>query len=59
MGDKQQEYTIAGNTEVDLTTGRISNESPVGRALLGKRVGDVVQVMAPRGVVRMMVTGIK
>ena len=59
MGDKQQEYTIVGNTEVDLAAGRISNESPVGRALLGKRVGDEVQVMAPRGVVRMTVTGIK
>ncbi len=59
VGDKRQEYTIVGNTEVDLAVGRISNESPVGRALLGKRVGDEVQVMAPRGVVRMTVTGIK
>ena len=56
---KQREYTIVGSTEVDATNGRISNESPVGRALLGKRVGDEVQVMAPRGVVTMRVAEIK
>lgn len=59
LDDKEREYTIVGHTEVDPATGRISNESPVGRALLGKRVGDQVQVMAPRGVVTMTVTKIK
>ncbi|MBI2761415.1 MAG: transcription elongation factor GreA [Chloroflexi bacterium] len=56
---KEREYTIVGPTEADPPSGRISNESPVGKALLGKRVGDDVQVMAPRGVMRMTVTGIK
>lgn len=59
VNGKQQEYTIVGSTEADPTTGRISNESPVGRALLGKCVGDEVQVMAPRGVVTMKVAQIK
>jgi transcription elongation factor GreA len=56
---KSREYTIVGNTEADPATGKISNESPVGRALLGKRVGDQVRVMAPRGVLQMTVTEIK
>ena len=46
---KHREYTIVGSAEADPATGRISNESPVGRALLGKRVGEEVQVLAPRG----------
>ena len=56
---KEKEFTIVGSTEVNPATGHISNESPVGRALLGKRVGDEVKVMAPRGVVVMTVRQIK
>src|SRR5215216_4385534 len=52
LDGKVCEYMIVGPTEVDPSTGRISNESPVGKALLGKRVGDEIQVMAPRGVMR-------
>ena len=43
---------------MDAKEGMISNESPVGRALLGKAVGDAVQVDAPRGVLRFTVTKI-
>jgi transcription elongation factor GreA len=46
----RREYTLVGSAEVDPATGRISNESPVGQALIGRRVGDTVQVMAPKGV---------
>lgn len=56
---KERQFTIVGSTEVDLATGHISNESPVGRALLGKRIGDEVQVMAPRGVVTLKVKDIR
>lgn len=59
INGKEHEYQIVGPTEADPNTGRISNESPVGSALLGKRVGDEVQVMAPRGVVKLKVTKIK
>lgn len=59
VNGKEQEYQIVGPTEADPNTGRISNESPVGSALLGKRVGEEVQVMAPRGVVKLKVTEIK
>jgi len=43
-------FHIVGSAEADPSKGRISNESPVGRALLGKREGDEVQVKIPDGV---------
>jgi transcription elongation factor GreA len=42
-------YTIVGSTETDPSNGRISNESPIGKALLGHAAGDVVRVKAPAG----------
>ncbi|MDP6348820.1 MAG: transcription elongation factor GreA [Chloroflexota bacterium] len=42
-------FNIVGPAEVDPAEGKISNESPVARALLGKRVGDVAEVHAPAG----------
>ena len=52
------EYTIVGPAEARPTEGLISNESPVGRALLGKRVGDEVQISVPKGVLRLTVTAL-
>lgn len=46
---KKMEYTIVGSMEADPAHGRISNESPVGHALLGKRVGEEIDVHAPGG----------
>jgi transcription elongation factor GreA len=43
-------YEIVGTTEADVELGRISNESPVGNALLGRKAGDVVSVKVPAGV---------
>lgn len=43
------EYTIVGSTEASPLEGLISNESPIGKALLGKQVGDVVKVSTPKG----------
>jgi transcription elongation factor GreA len=56
--DKKTDYTIVGAAEARPTEGLISNESPVGRALLGKRVGDEVQVQVPKGVLRLTVAKI-
>ena len=42
--DEELEYKIVGSTEANSLKGKISNESPVGRALLGKKVGDTVTV---------------
>ncbi len=47
----EESYTIVGRTEADPLRGKISNESPVGRALLGKRMGETVTVSAPRGAI--------
>jgi len=44
---EEETYTIVGAVEAKPSAGRISNESPVGRALLGHRVGDVVTIEAP------------
>jgi transcription elongation factor GreA len=55
---KEEKYTIVGTAEADPKTGKISNESPVGRALLGKRVGDEVQVSVPKGITRFTVSSI-
>jgi len=51
-------FTIVGSAEAKPTAGRISNESPVGRALIGKRVGDNVEVLVPAGIQRFKVTSI-
>ena len=49
--DKEQRYTLVGPDEGDLKNGRISVQSPVGRALIGKRVGDTFEVKTPAKVV--------
>lgn len=46
------EYSIVGTTEADPLGGRISNEAPVGQALLGKQVGDKVDVKVPAGMIK-------
>ncbi|HXA28115.1 MAG TPA: transcription elongation factor GreA [Candidatus Angelobacter sp.] len=45
----EETYTIVGPAEVDVAGGRISMESPVGKALIGHRVGEKVQVQTPSG----------
>ncbi len=51
-------YTVVGSVEADPTEGKISNESPVGSALLGKKVGDKVEVEAPAGVIKLVIVEI-
>lgn len=45
----EEEYQIVGSAEADPNKGRISNESPVGRALMGKKKGDMIAVKTPAG----------
>lgn len=47
--EEEDTYTIVGSAEADPMEGKISNESPIGRALLGHQVGDVVSVETPDG----------
>jgi transcription elongation factor GreA len=48
-GEKPEVFTIVGAKEADPRNGRISNESPIGRVLYGRRVGDVVKAETPSG----------
>lgn len=57
--EENVEYTIIGSTESDPAKGLISNESPVGQALLGKKVGDTVVVKTPVGECRLKILKIK
>ena len=50
---QRRHYQIVGHPEADPAHGKISNESPVGAALLGRKAGDVVDVNAPRGVMKL------
>ena len=50
--DEEMEYTIVGSAEANPYEGKISNESPVGKALLGSKAGDVVDVQVPDGVIK-------
>ncbi len=45
-------YTLVGSAEADPRHGKISNESPVGQALIGRRIHDTIEVQAPAGVTR-------
>ena len=54
-----QAFTIVGPAEVDVTSGRISMESPVGKALLGRRIGEKVQVQSPGGMRELKVTSLR
>ena len=55
----EEHYTIVGSAEANPSEWRISNESPMGQALLGKRVGDDVEVEAPAGQLKFRVLEIK
>ena len=57
--DEEVEYIIVGSAEADPMSYKISNESPVGAALLGKKVGDTVEVIVPGGTNKFEVLGIR
>ncbi|MEZ4501379.1 MAG: transcription elongation factor GreA [Dehalococcoidia bacterium] len=56
--NKRRKYQVVGAAEANPVEGRISDESPVGQALLGKKRGDKVKVEAPAGVVEWTITSI-
>ena len=55
VGRKKQQFTIVGKVEVDPARGFVSDESPVGQALLGRKRGETVQVNAPAGTIKMKI----
>ncbi len=56
---KTREYTIVGVTESDPAQGFISNESPLGKAFLGHKKGDAIEVRTPRGISKYKVVDVK
>ena len=57
--EDELEYKIVGSTEANSLKGKISNESPVGKALMGAKVGDLISVETQAGVVQYKVLGIE
>ena len=52
-------YEIVGSAEADPANSRLSNESPVGRALIGRKKGETVEVSVPAGAIRLKIMDIK
>ena len=57
--DDPETYTIVGSTEADPVASKISNESPIGSAILGKAKGDVIKVKVPAGIFEYKIMKIK
>ena len=51
--DKVQEYTLVGSEEVDVASGKISSASPIGKSLMGRKPGDVVEIQIPKGTLKL------
>ena len=58
IGGDKEEYVIVGSAEAAPAQGKISNESPVGKALLGHRAGETVKLAVPAGTVEMKILSI-
>lgn len=56
--DEEIEYTIVGSLECNPNKGLISNQSPIGQSLMGKKIGDIVDIVTPGGKIRMKVLNI-
>ena len=56
--EQEEEYRIVGSTESDPLEGKISDDCPLGKALLGQRVGDSINVETPGGIVKYTVISI-
>ena len=59
MDGEQVEYVIVGSAEAAPAEGRISNESPVGKALMGHRAGETVRLVVPAGAVEMKILTVR
>jgi len=57
--DEKLEYTIVGSAETDPTEAKISNESPVGVAIIGQKIGSIVEVHVPAGTLKYEILEIK
>ena len=58
-GSNEREYHIVGSHEADPSNGKISNESPIGKALLGACKGQVIEIILPKGTIKAEIVEIK
>ncbi|NQW42111.1 MAG: transcription elongation factor GreA [Bacteroidetes bacterium] len=58
IANREMEYTVVSEKEADIKVGRISSKSAIGSALLGKKIGDVIEVTVPAGLVKLEVLNI-
>ena len=58
-GSKTAVYTVVGPVEADPLEGKVSNESPIGAALMGKKVDDTVEINTPKGKLEYKIISIK
>jgi transcription elongation factor GreA len=56
--NEEYQYYIVGSTETDPGKSKISNESPIGKALIGKQKGDIVEILVPDGMIRFEILNI-
>lgn len=59
LEDGIQRYTIVGSTEANPEEGKISNESPIGRALMGRKPGEEIEVQVPSGMLKYKITKVE
>ena len=57
--NKTVEYHIVGSAEADPAENKLSNESPVGKAIMGKKKGETVDAITPRGTIKFKIMDIK
>ena len=57
--DEEENYSIVGSLESNPSAGLISNESPIGKAIMGKRKGDIVDIETPAGKIQMKIIAVK
>lgn len=57
--NKEMKYTLVSKDEADFAAGKISMDSPIGKSLLGKAVGDVVEVKVPAGILELEIKKIE
>ncbi len=57
--DEEVEYLIVGSAEADPANNKISNESPVGKGLVGKKVGDILEIQIPDGISKYKILSVR
>ncbi len=57
--DEEEEYTIVGSTESDPLSGKISDESPIGKGLIGKKIGETADIETPGGIIQLKILDIQ